>query len=377
MKRFIYIFIIVAFLDTFVQLPIITPFALSLGASYAFTGAIVAIYSLTNMLGNVLGGHWIDQWGRKKMLMVSILLIIGILLLYPLAHNAYTLFMIRFLHGLAGGVLIPAAFAYVGDLTEQKTRGKSMAYAGASIGIAAIIGPAIGGIMAAKISIPAVFLLIALLFSLSFIYLVVLGEDAYQKRTSTTFTLQHYLPLIKNRGVLFASFAAFLLMVSNGTLAYAFPLKTEALSLSASATGIYFSLFGITALVVFLTPINQIFDRLSSYKLILVGLMFVAFSMILLHLFTHQLAYFVTMIIYGLGFSFIFPSMNKIVTESTIDEDRGKAFGIFYAFFSLGVVFGAFISGLVTQYWPIPFLISAIILLVGLFGLIKIIPLEN
>lgn len=372
MKRLIYLFIVIAFLDTFVQLPIITPFALSLGANYAFAGAIVAIYSLTNMLGNVVGGHWIDQWGRKKMLIVSILFIIGILLLYPLARNAFELFIIRFLHGLAGGILIPAAFAYVGDLTEQKTRGKSMAYAGASIGIAAIIGPAIGGVMAAKVSIPAVFLLIALLFSFSLIYLLFLGQDTYQKKTPTSFTLQLYLPLIKNKGLLFASFAAFLLMVSNGTLAYAFPLKTEALGLSASATGIYISLFGITALLVFLTPVNQIFDVLSSYKLILWGLGFVTLSMISLHFFTHQLAYFITMIVYGIGFSFIFPSMNKIVTESTTEKDRGKAFGIFYAFFSLGVVFGALVSGLVTQYWPLPFLISSIILLVGIVGLLKI-----
>ena len=81
MTRLMYIIIIVAFLDTFIQLPIITPYSLSLGASYMLTGAIVAIYSFTNMIGNIIGGHWIDRFGRKKMLfygMVAVFLILQI-----------------------------------------------------------------------------------------------------------------------------------------------------------------------------------------------------------------------------------------------------------------------------------------------------------
>src|SRR5690625_723427 len=48
MSRLLYIVVIVAYLYTFIQLPIITPFSLQLGASYILAGAIVAVYSLTN-----------------------------------------------------------------------------------------------------------------------------------------------------------------------------------------------------------------------------------------------------------------------------------------------------------------------------------------
>src|SRR5699024_5127657 len=125
--KILYFIIIVAFLDTFVQLPIITPFSLELGASYALTGAIVAVYSLTNMIGNVIGGHWIDQFGRKEMLVTGMVSVAIILFFYPYAKSGEQLFVIRFFHGLAGGILIPAAFAYVGDLSSNKSRGKTMA----------------------------------------------------------------------------------------------------------------------------------------------------------------------------------------------------------------------------------------------------------
>src|SRR5690625_5849878 len=75
MSRLLYIVVIVAFLDTFIQLPIITPYSLELGATYALAGAIVAVYSLTNMIGNIVGGHWIDKFGRKKMLLTGMVVV--------------------------------------------------------------------------------------------------------------------------------------------------------------------------------------------------------------------------------------------------------------------------------------------------------------
>src|SRR5699024_382900 len=167
LAKIMYFIIIVAFLDTFIQLPIITPYSLELGASYTLTGAIVAVYSFTNMIGNIIGGHWIDKFGRKKMLFTGMIFVCLILFMYPLAQNGIQLFLARFFHGLAGGVLIPAAFAYVGDQSVGKTRGKSMAFTGASIGVAAIVGPAVGGVLAARASIETVFLLVAILFFIS------------------------------------------------------------------------------------------------------------------------------------------------------------------------------------------------------------------
>src|SRR5699024_11864992 len=90
-------------------------------SSYALAGAIVAVYSFTNMIGNVLGGHWIDRFGRKKMLFTGIVTVFIVLLFYPLAQNGMQLFFVRFFHGLAGGILIPAAFAYIGDLSVGKS----------------------------------------------------------------------------------------------------------------------------------------------------------------------------------------------------------------------------------------------------------------
>lgn len=55
------------------------------------------------------------------------------------------------------------------------------------------------------------------------------------------------------------------------------------------------------------------------------------------------------MILYGMGFSFLFPAMTALIIDHTNQVDRGKGFGLFYAFFSLGVVLGPLYIG----FWDI------------------------
>src|SRR5690625_162810 len=363
MSRILYFIIIVAFLDTFIQLPIITPYAQELGASLALTGGIVAVYSLTNMVGNIVGGHWIDRYGRKRMLLTGMIAVTIILLFYPYAQTGEQLFIILFFHGLAARIVMPAAFAYVADVSSKASRGKTMAYTRACIGISAIIGPAAGGIMAAKSSIEYVFIFVAILFVIAIVFIVKYIEETFVSTERGKFNFKDFIPLLKHPLIIQASLAAFALMVSNGTLAFALPLKTETMGLAADSTGLLLSTFGIVALIVFLTPLNRIYDRFRPLALVIIGIALVAVSLIVLSYTTSFISSFLAMIVYGFGFALIFPTMNSIVTEASSKVDRGKAYGIFYAFFSLGAVAGSSISGTVAQTFGEPFIVSAVIML--------------
>lgn len=368
MTRMLYLIITISFLDTFIQLPIITPYALSLGASNVLAGGIVAIYSLTNMVGNIIGGHWIDRFGRKKMLVSGMVAVSLILLLYPLAQTAGQLFFVRLIHGLAGGVLIPAAFAYVGDQTSKKNRGKAMALTGACIGAAAILGPAIGGIMASKSKIEYVFYVVAILFLPTILLALKFIKESFKASDRSGVSLAHFIPLLKNKYILQASLAAFALMVSNGTLSFALPIKVEDMGATSSTTGTLLSTFGIVALIIFLTPLNRIYDRIAPVKLVVVGLTIIASVHILLNFTVTVSTGYLLMTVYGIGFALVFPSMNRIVSEASSQVDRGKAYGIFYALFSLGAVVGSFLSGLAIEITGLPFSSSAtIMLLIGIY----------
>ncbi|WLV25242.1 MFS transporter [Aciduricibacillus chroicocephali] len=365
MTRLLYAIIIVCFLDTFVQLPIITPYAIGLGASHALAGSIVAVYSLTNMLGNVVGGHWIDQFGRKRMLLVGLCSVAVVLFFYPAMQSGPQLFVIRMLHGLAGGILIPAAFAYIGDRTSKKTRGKAMAFTGASIGTAAIAGPAFGGIMTSLDKVEWVFIIIGILFLLSALLVVKFIPESFTLSERGKVSVGDFVPLLKNPGVIQASLAAFALMISNGTLAFALPLQVEAAGLAPGKTGMLLTIFGLMALVVFLSPLNRVFERVRFIPLIFGGLVLISLGLFMLQTMASLNVGIVAMLVYGTGFAFVFPSMNQLVAAESQKVDRGKAYGIFYAFFSLGAVAGSAMSGAISEAGRAPFATSAFVMLLG------------
>ncbi|WP_153044663.1 MFS transporter, partial [Bacillus cereus] len=69
-------------------------------------------------------------------------------------------------------------------------------------------------------------------------------------------------------------------------------------------------------------------------KLMLIGIAVMALALSLLGLFATKGMLFIVMMIYGIGFAILFPSINALLVENTTDDKRGKAFGLFYAFFS-------------------------------------------
>ena len=57
--------IAVAFLDLFIQFPVVAPYARSIGASASLVGLIVGIYSATNLVGNLLVVGQRQRWRHR------------------------------------------------------------------------------------------------------------------------------------------------------------------------------------------------------------------------------------------------------------------------------------------------------------------------
>jgi MFS family permease len=366
MKRLLYVVIFICFLDLFIELPIITPFALSLGATEYLAGMVVAAYSLFNLFGNVFGGYFSDKMGRKNILLIGMLINIVVLFSYSAIDSVSGLLMLRVVHGFSSGMLTPVAFSLVADLSKKEMIGRSMALTGVSIGSAAVFGPAAGGIISSQFTYQSVY------FVLGCIYVIGILITFFAIKESTTIEeRQHYktttlLELLKRPSLNVAYISSFTLMIANGTLAFGLPLKVSALGLEDHITGMMLSIFGITAIIVFASKINIVYTKFKAVNLVAIGIGMVALSMIALHIVPGITMIIVIMLTYGLGFSLIFPSMNKMIAQNTEVYERGKANGIFYAYFSIGSVAGSFLSGIFATYFELPFIFIGVIILIML-----------
>ena len=341
-----YFLLVVAFIDMFSQLPVIAPFASSLGATPIVVGSVIAVYSFSNMLGNVLSGIWVDKFGSKRILASSLILAGVLVFLYTYVTNPTQLLTIRFLHGFAAGFIVPAAFAAIGRNDDSESNGKKMSHSGAAIGIAAIIGPAMGAVITSRFGIEWLFYSISVaLILVGLISLVMIKSKPIELKKSKT-PAEAGFAFIKNNDIQFAYVAIFLLLLMQGLLTYAMPLKVEELNLAQEMTGLFLSVFGIVAIAFFILPSNRIFDRINHRKLMFSGLFTIALAVFGLGISTSTSALFISMIFYGIGFALLFPSTSATIMKGTNSQNRGKAFGIYYACFSLGVISGSFIAGL-------------------------------
>ncbi len=127
------------------------------GATPREVGLLFASYSLMQLIFSPVLGRLSDKYGRRPILLISLLgTCLGFLIL-GFATTLSMLFIGRIIDGISGGN-ISTAQAYIADVTTKEDRAKGMGLIGAAFGLGFVFGPAIGGILSRwGINIPFLF----------------------------------------------------------------------------------------------------------------------------------------------------------------------------------------------------------------------------
>lgn len=367
MMFLIYFLIFISFWDLFVQLPITSTYAQSLGAATGFIGFIVGVYSFSNLFSNVFSGYFVDKAGPKKVLTAGFLINGLVFIAYAFVQSPVQMFIVRLINGFTSGILTPAAFTYATLYSKSKKSGKTMAFAAAAVGLAAITGPAIGGILSERFGHALVYQPIGtVMFLCGIVALLFLKPvEKVEKRAETqSGTVSEYVSLFKIPSIVFGYLGAFSLAFAQGILAYMLPLKVVELEAGDRTSGILISVYGIMAILFFLLPTNRIFDKFRNEFLLPIGMLVVSASLITLALGADLTVMFMAMSVYGIGFAILFPANASLVAKNSEASIRGKGFGLLYAFISLGSMAGSFVTGSFSMSTKEGFITSAIFLLI-------------
>jgi DHA1 family tetracycline resistance protein-like MFS transporter len=148
-KKQLFSIILVVFIDLLgfsLILPLLPYYAATFKATPIVTGLVVASYALAQLIGAPVLGRLSDRYGRRPILLVSVLgTFLGFVLL-GFASALWMLFVSRIIDGLTGGNL-SIAQAYISDVTDAKNRARGLGMIGAAFGLGFIIGPATGGFL--------------------------------------------------------------------------------------------------------------------------------------------------------------------------------------------------------------------------------------
>jgi MFS family permease len=104
------------------------------------TSLLFAIYSIAQFFATPIIGKLSDRFGRKPLLLISLLGTVVANFLAGTASSATILFLARFLDGITGGN-VSVAQAIITDITGPTERAKGFGILGASLGLGFVIGP--------------------------------------------------------------------------------------------------------------------------------------------------------------------------------------------------------------------------------------------
>ena len=113
-------------------------------------GVLFSIFAITGLVGSVIGGAITDKFGRKGIILFSLVISAASMLLFAFAPNLQFIYLAGVIIGLLGHMAGPAHRAMVADILPDDKRIDGFGVLRVIANLAVAIGPAIGGFVAAR-----------------------------------------------------------------------------------------------------------------------------------------------------------------------------------------------------------------------------------
>ena len=336
----IFLTILVNLIGFGIIIPLLPFYAETFGASPLTVGLLFASFSLAQLFASPVLGAWSDKWGRRPVLIFSLVGTVVSFVMLALAHNLAMLFAARIVDGLSGGN-ITTARAYIGDIATDENRARSFGMLGAAFGLGFIIGPALGGLFA-HISYTAPIWAAAAITVLATLLAWFWLPETVHRVDAAAGSPWKALRELSGRASLRRLFAIdFLYWGSFAVYQTTFALfGARRFGFDAAGTGYLLAAFGFLGVIVQVLMVGPVVKRLGETRTLVVGLLFAAVGWGGSAL-TYSLPLFIAMLVPGaIGIGLCNPAIVSLVSSAAGRHEQGRVQGAAGALESLGRTLG-------------------------------------
>lgn len=363
----------------------LTPFlAREFQATPLEIGLLMAVYSVMQLFFSPLWGSLSDKYGRRPILLISL---IGGALSYTLFAFAKTLVVLFVARALAGvfAATISTAHAYMADTTDESNRSKGMGLIGAAFGMGFIFGPLIGAGLATvgmhfgnqppfsqSFSALGAALLCLINFVIAYKYLHEPQQKKFEKVNKWS-ALQSGLK-DKKVGVLILIF-----LIGNLAMALMevmmFPYVEDVFQWDFRKASVGFAYMGVMIAVTQGYLLRKIFKNVKDYQLLFWGSLAFGISLFLIPLSFAPWVMALTMTLLALGQGLSRPANLGLISILSGDHEQGKVMGVTQGVSSLGRIVGPPLGGYFYQTYGAssPFYISGLLMIVSVVLLVVLV----
>jgi MFS transporter, DHA1 family, tetracycline resistance protein len=335
-------------------LPLLPFYGQVFGAGPFEIALLFAAYSLGNVFGEIFWGRQSDAWGRRKVLVVTTFFAALSYVAFAYAPSLWGAIGIRVVSGFFSGTL-SVAQGFIADVSPPERRAKTMGYFGAAFSLGFVFGPVIGGLFAgdevaaASFRLP-IFIagglsLIASVWSFAVLRDAVpaKGKGAPLPRYGEAIAFVTASPLLLR---LFAiSFAGIAMFASMEAI---YGLWSEAnFGWSAQDLGFAFLAIGAGGLFAQLVLIGPMVARWGEARVIVIGLLLLAVSMLLQPVIRMPLSGVLLMSLLMIGHSLAFPAAGALLSRNLPADRQGGTMGLLMASNAVGRIVAPPLFGLI------------------------------
>lgn len=372
MSRNIFVIALIAVVNALgygIVIPILYSYSKHFGLTDFQNGLLFSMYSICAFIATPLIGRMSDKFGRRPLLIISIIGTVISFFMQAFAPSAVFLFLARALDGLTAGN-ISVATAVISDTTTPENRAKGFGIIGASFGFGFVFGPAISAVTVG-ISPSLPFVIAGIITLIAAILTIILlqetnkhiGEVAHSK----------LFDFAKLWHTLFDPAVGMTLLI---TLIYNFafacsiiygfqPFSKNILHLSDVQISIFFVLFGVVGVIVQALFVQRVTTWFGLKRAFTLSIGIVVLSFILMFISRSITVFLLANIILAFANSLTQPLISTILSQETDERSQGTIFGLNSSYMSIGQIFGPIVGGIVASLFiPAIFLVGFIFALV-------------
>lgn len=319
----------------------------NLSEASRYGGWLVFTYAITQFVFASVLGNLSDKYGRRPVLLISLLGFTFNYLLMGIAPTILWLFIGRFISGITGASYTVAA-AYIADISTPEKKAQNFGLLGAAFGLGFIIGPVIGGFLG-HFGARVPFYAAAVLCFLNFVYGYFIVPESLSPKLRSPFKWKNANPIgtflhIKTHPIILPLIiCVFLINLATHSVQSTWSYYTlEKFGWDEKMVGLSLGFIGTLLMIVQAGLIRVIIPKIGTAKAIMVGIMLYIISFPLYGLANESWMLFAISVPYVLA-GITGPALQSYISNLVPEDEQGRIQGGITSIISLTAILGPLI----------------------------------
>ena len=351
------VLMVTAFVDMLgliIVYPLLPFYATRLGANAAMVGALVAAFSVAQLISAPAWGKLSDRYGRRPAILTGLLVSAVAYVIFAFAGTIWLLFLSRIIQGLGGGT-IGVVQAYVADISVEKDRAKALGWLSAVTSLGAVVGPALGSLLvrfgghAAPGLGSAALCVMVSVFAWKFLRESRTDTQQFEAMQAKSGSSVNALAEVVTHPNLPASRLIWIYAIGIGAFYGTTPMLplvlAERLAVNDQNVGYFIMYLGGMGVIVRTGILGRLIERIGEPRVARLGLVLLAAGLASVAMIKSYPTMLIALTLMPMGTAFVFPCTTAMLSRVVPSRQRGLYMGVQHTFGGVSRVAFPLIAG--------------------------------